>query len=65
MVLVASTGNRPVVCAGYNYYDGNNEQCYFYDMANNNWENPYTLSEARDEYVLGQLNNDDFWIIGE
>lgn len=62
---VASSGDNVVVCGGYNYYDGTHKECHFYNPTTDEWTAPVSMIEERADYAFGQLNNDDFWIIGK
>ena len=61
-----SEGN-PVVCGGayQNQSEEAPQNCFWYDAGNNAWSGKADLLVPRSDYALGQLNNDDFWVLGE
>ena len=54
-----------MVCGGYQRQEDMIQQnCYWYNADSNMWNNRTDLLETRSSYALGQLNNDDFWVLG-
>ena len=58
------TLGEPVACGG-NGESGVQEACYFYNTADDAWTSPTNMLAPRSVYAIGQLNTDDFWVLGQ
>lgn len=56
---------KPVVCGGKDGDSNISDKCYQYQEDSDSWTLLATMLEPRDDLVSVQLNNGDFWILGE
>lgn len=66
-VTPTSIGPRdaPVLCGGLAEGEVYKDECFVYEPSSNSWKFLATMSEARTEYGIVQMEDNKFWVTGE